>query len=95
MAIKTEQLTINDMEFTRTYSDAGFMVERDGIRYSDAIDPAYLGRTYIETDVPIETDEHLDPEAPGENENTTIDPEELNMLKEKAMAYDIIMGVSE
>lgn len=34
----------------RTYSDAGMMIERDGVRYSEAIDPAELGRTYTETD---------------------------------------------
>ena len=37
----------------RTYSDAGMMIERDGVRYSEAIDPADSGRTYTETDVPI------------------------------------------
>lgn len=38
----------------RTYSDAGMMIERDGIQYSDAIDPAELNRTYTETDIPID-----------------------------------------
>ena len=38
----------------RTFSDAGMMIERDGIRYSEAIDPAELNRQYIETDEPIE-----------------------------------------
>ena len=38
----------------RTYSDAGMMIERDGVRYSEAIDPAELGRTYTETDEPID-----------------------------------------
>lgn len=38
----------------RTYSDAGMMVERDGVLYDEAIDPAELGRTYTETDEPIE-----------------------------------------
>ena len=52
--IKTEQLTINDRRFTKTYSDSGFMIERDGVQYSEAIDPTELGRTYTETDVPIE-----------------------------------------
>lgn len=33
----------------RTYSDAGMMVERDGVLYSEAIDPADSGRTYIES----------------------------------------------
>ena len=41
----------------RTYSDSGVMVERDGVRYSEAIDPAELGRQYTETDEPIETAE--------------------------------------
>lgn len=52
--IVTEQLTINDRQFTKTYSDSGFMVERDGAQYSEAIDPAEFGRTYTETDIPIE-----------------------------------------
>ena len=57
--IKTESMTINGKSFVRTYSDSGYMVERDGIRYSEAIDPAELNRTYTETDEPIEgeTDE--------------------------------------
>ena len=38
----------------RTYSDKGMMIERDGVRYSEAIDPAELNRQYTETDEPIE-----------------------------------------
>ena len=38
----------------RTYSDEGYMIERDGVRYSEAIDPAEFGRQYIETDEKIE-----------------------------------------
>lgn len=38
----------------RTYSDIGMMIERDGVRYSEAIDPAELGRVYTETDEAIE-----------------------------------------
>lgn len=41
----------------RTYSDIGMMIERDGSRYSEAIDPAELNRQYTETDEPIETPE--------------------------------------
>ena len=74
--IKTENLTINDRAFVRTYSDSGFMIERDGVRYSEAIDPAELGRTYTETDEAIEG-------------------EDMTEIEQKAMAYDIITGVSE
>ena len=47
------------VSLNRTYSDAGMMIERDGVRYSEAIDPAELGRTYTETNEPIDmgTDE--------------------------------------
>ena len=43
----------------RTYSDKGTMIEREGVRYGEAIDPAELNRRYTETDEPIEitTDE--------------------------------------
>lgn len=46
--IKTEILTINNVEFTRTYSDSGHYVVRDGISYEEAIDPTDLSRTYEE-----------------------------------------------
>ena len=41
----------------RTYSDIGMKIERDGVMYDDAVDPAELGREYTETDVPIENAE--------------------------------------
>lgn len=56
--IRTESITIGEQQFIRTYSDRGMMIhggmpEAD---YSEAIDPAELGRTYTETDIPIEGD---------------------------------------
>ena len=59
--ILTESLTINNKQFTKTYSDAGFMIERDGVQYSEAIDLSEFGRTYTETDIPVEA-EAIDPE---------------------------------
>lgn len=40
----------------RTYSDAGMMIEQEGtgVRYSEAVDPENMGRTYTETDEPID-----------------------------------------
>lgn len=46
--IKTQSLTIGGQEYTRTYSDDNRFVVRDGVSYSEAVDPAYLGRTYTE-----------------------------------------------
>lgn len=47
------------VELTRTYSDAGMMIERDGVRYTEAIDPAHLERVYTETDESIEVIEEI------------------------------------
>lgn len=54
--IKTEQLTINDKQFTKSYSDSGYMIERDGVQYSEAIDPIEFvaERAYTKTDIPID-----------------------------------------
>lgn len=59
MAIVTEYYrTRNDgVVLNRTYSDIGLLIERDGERYVEAIDPADLNRTYTEVDgVHIEDD---------------------------------------
>lgn len=48
----------------RTYSDSGYMIERDGVRYSEAVDPLDSGRIYTETDEPIDI---------GTNEETVED----------------------
>ena len=59
MAIITEYFRTRDdgVILNRTYSDRGMMIERDGARYSEAIDPKELGRTYIETDEPVSAEE--------------------------------------
>lgn len=56
--IVQEHFDVNDIDFIRTYSDRGMMIhggvpEAD---YSEATDPADLGRTYMETDIPIDGD---------------------------------------
>lgn len=57
--IKTESFFVGEKEFVRTYSDSGMMIH-GGVPegdYTEATDPADLGRTYTETDIPIEEDE--------------------------------------
>jgi hypothetical protein len=55
MAIITEYYKTRDdgVVLNRTYSDNGMMIEREGVRYDEAIDPADSGREYTETDIPI------------------------------------------
>lgn len=47
--IVTESMLINDCEFIRTYSDGGYLVERDGVKYCEAMDPAGMNHEYTET----------------------------------------------
>jgi hypothetical protein len=60
--IVKENLNINGRAFVKTYSFDGFMIERDGIRYAEAIDPAEFGREYVETDekIPVIEEEFLE-----------------------------------
>ena len=53
MAIRTEAYGDN---LIRTYSDQGVKIRQNGtgIIYCEAIDPAGSGRTYTETDEPVE-----------------------------------------
>ena len=56
--IKTETYTIDGKDFVRTYSDKGMKIHggMPEAHYDEACDPAELGRTYTETDIPIEDD---------------------------------------
>ena len=63
--IKTELITVDNRQLRRTWSDVGFMIERDGAMYSEAVDPVEFDRVYIETDVLIEVMED-DIEKEGE-----------------------------
>lgn len=51
MAIVTETFILNNIEFTRTYSDSNRFVVRDGIEYTEANDPSEFGRVYTEGNI--------------------------------------------
>lgn len=52
--VKYEVKEINGKEYDYHYSDKGFLIERDGVKYIDALDPLNSNRVYIETDIKIE-----------------------------------------
>lgn len=55
--IQTENIIINGRHLTRTYSDSGHYIQRDGVRYTEAIDPADSRRSYEEISVLIASGE--------------------------------------
>ena len=46
----TELIEINNTTDIRNYSDKGLFIERDGIKYAEAIDPVGTDRIYTETE---------------------------------------------
>ena len=59
--IKTEYIELNGRKFIKNYSDEGFMIERDGVQYSEAVDPIDFEeeRKYTETNIKIEVETEL------------------------------------
>lgn len=56
--IVTENFKVGERDFIRTYSSSGRFVVRDGVEYSEACDPAELGRQYTEGDLmPVDDSE--------------------------------------
>ena len=78
MIIQTTK-EINGVVYAYTYSDSGFMIERDGVRYSEAVDPLDSGRVYTETDEPV------DPPPTTEERVAALEAEN-KLLKEQVSA---------
>ena len=57
--IKTEIITINGIQFQKTWSDANYLIEREGAKYSEAVDPIDIERTYTETNEPIDPQDNI------------------------------------
>lgn len=51
-----EQIEIKGKQYIKNYSDRRMYIERDGVKYEEAIDPIEFAeeRIYTETDEPIE-----------------------------------------
>lgn len=54
--IISETIKMNDKNFTKTYSDAGFYIERNGVHYAEAVDMLGSGKEYTETDILINSE---------------------------------------
>ena len=58
MAIITETVTINRRQYDHTFSSEGMMIRGGSPEgdYAEAYDPIGSGRTYTETDIPIDSE---------------------------------------
>ena len=83
--IISETVKIDDRNYTKTASDSGFYIERNGIRYVEAIDPLGSCREYTETSEAIIETEPETTEAKLEKvsekvEKLSADLEYLSMM---------------
>ena len=51
--IYIETITLNDKQYKKTYSDT-YYIKRDGVEYSEAIDPIDSDRVYTESETLLE-----------------------------------------
>jgi len=54
----TDTVTIRGTEYKRCYSNKGFLIERNGVKYSEAIDSIDSNYTYTETTEYIDNTEN-------------------------------------
>lgn len=56
--VQYEHFYVGERMFNRAYSDAGVKIHGGAPvdDYDEACDPAEFGRTYTETDIPVDTD---------------------------------------
>ena len=56
--VQYETFYVGERLFNRAYSDGGMMIHGGSPEgdYPEACDPAEFGRTYTETDIPIDTE---------------------------------------
>ena len=73
--IVTDTVNIHGVKYLKTYSNCGMMIERDGVKYEEAIDLVGSSRIYAESSDAINV-------AP-------------TMQDEKAIAYDILLGLED
>ena len=55
--IRLDKKILDSSYLVRTYSNAGFYIERDGVQYAEAIDLPQFNYTYTETDLPLPKEE--------------------------------------
>lgn len=68
MAIVVTTKKINGIVYKYTYSDAGKMIQRDGVIYVDAVDPYGSDRVYTEVEEKVK-EETVNTETIKEEEN--------------------------
>ena len=91
--VKSEVIEINGTQYRTTYSDSGYYIERDGMRFSEAIDVIGADFVYTETDVKIKND--TEQNANIENRLTAVEQFEELTAEAVEELIEIVLGGEE
>ena len=91
--VKSEVIEINGTQYRKTYSDSGYYIERDGMRFSEAIDVIGADFVYTETDVKIEDD--TEQNANIENRLTAVEQSAELTAEAVEELIEIVLGGEE
>jgi hypothetical protein len=91
--VKSEVIEINGTQYRKTYSDSGYYIERDGMRFSEAIDVIGADFVYTETDVKIEDD--TEQNANIENRLTAVEQSAEFTAEAVEELIEFVMGGEE
>ena len=91
--VKSEVIEINGTQYRTTYSDSGYYIERDGMRFSEAIDVIGADFVYTETDVKIE--DGTEQNANIENRLTAVEQFEELTAEAVEELIEIVLGGEE
>ena len=91
--VKSEVIEINGTQYRTTYSDSGYYIERDGMRFSEAIDVIGADFVYTETDVKIKND--TEQNANIENRLTAVEQSAEFTAEAVEELIEFVMGGEE
>ena len=91
--VKSEVIEISGTQYRKTYSDSGYYIERDGMRFSEAIDVIGADFVYTEADVKIEDD--TEQNANIENRLTAVEQSAELTAEAVEELIEIVLGGEE
>ena len=91
--VKSDIIDINGKQYRKTYSDSGYYIERDGMRFSEAID--FLGAYFVYTETNIKIEDDTEQNTNIENRLTAVEQSAELTAEAVEELIEFVMGGEE
>ena len=91
--VKSDIIDINGTQYRRTYSVSGYYIERDGMRFSEAID--FLGADFVYTETNIKIEDDTEQNTNIENRLTAVEQSAELTAEAVEELIEFVMGGEE